>query len=104
MSFVLYLTNVLNKQYFAFTFPIDFAMVMSPQAASGLDGVSASRHKYEAQTQCWLQHPCLLGFRMVGRNEYGYITPAFLGSPWWGEINLVRSGCGGNEEKMGENG
>ena len=31
-----------------------------------------------------------------------YITPAFSGSPWWGEINLVRSGCGGNEQKMEE--
>ena len=24
--------------------------------------------------------------------------------PWWGEINLVRSGCGGNEQKMDEKG
>ena len=40
----------------------------------------------------------------VGRNQYGYITPAFSGSPWWGGINLVRSGCGGNEQKMDENG
>ena len=94
---------VLNKWYFAFTFPIDFAMVMSPQAASGLDGGCASRHKNEAQTQCLLYHPCLLGVPMVERNQYGYITPAFLGSPWWGEINLVRSGCGGNEQKMEEN-
>ena len=81
----------------------DFAMVMSPQAASGLDGVSASHHKNEAQTQYSLHHPCLMGVPMVGRNQYGYITPAFLGSPWWGEINLVRSGCGGNEQKMDEN-
>ena len=110
---------LLNKRYFAFTFPIDFAMVMSPQAASGLDSVSASRHKNDAQTQHWLHHPafsgaqsraewlhhpCLLGVPMVGRNQYGYITLAFLGSPWWGEINLVRSGCGGNEQKMDENG
>ena len=60
---------VLNKQYFAFTFLIDFAMAMSPQAASGLDGVSASRHKNEAQTQYSLHHPCLLGVPMVGRNQ-----------------------------------
>ena len=65
---------VLNKRYFAFTFPIDFTMVMSPQAASGLDGVSASRHKNEAQTQHGLHLPCLLGV------------------PMGGEINLVRSG------------
>ena len=95
---------VLNKRYFALTFPIDFAMVLSPQAASGLDGVSASRHKNEAQTQYSLHHPYLLGVPMVGRDQYGYITPTFLGSPWWGEINLVRSGCGGNEQKMDENG
>ena len=41
---------VLNKRYFAFTFHTDFAMVMSPQAASRVDGVSTSRHKNEAQT------------------------------------------------------
>ena len=51
----------------------------------------------------WLHHPCLLGVPMVGRNQYGYITYAFLGFPWWREINLVRSGCGGNEQKMDEN-
>ena len=94
---------VLNKRYFAFSFAIDFAMVMSPQAASGVDTVSASRHKNEAQTQYSLYDPCLLGVPMVGGNQYGYITPTFLGSPWWGEINLVRSGCGGNEQKMEEN-
>ena len=32
--------------------------------------------------------------------QYGYITLAFWVSPWWGEINLGRSGCGGNEHKM----
>ena len=31
--------------------------------------------------------------------QYGYITPAFSG-PHGGEINLERSGCGGNEHKM----
>ena len=95
---------VLNKRYFAFNFPIDFAMVISPQPASGLDGVSASRHKNEAQTQYSPYHPYLLRVPMVERNQYGYITPAFLGSPWLGEINLVRSACGGNEQKMDENG
>ena len=34
----------------------------------------------------------------------GYITPAFSGSPWWGEISLERSGCGGNEQKACEKG
>ena len=36
--------------------------------------------------------------------QYGYITPAFSASPWWGEINLERSGCGGNEHRMCEKG
>ena len=27
--------------------------------------------------------PCLLGVPMVGRNQNGYITSTFLGSPWW---------------------
>ena len=36
--------------------------------------------------------------------QYGYITPAFKASPWWGEINLERSGCGGNEHKLCEKG
>ena len=27
-------------------------------------------------------HPYLLGVPMVGIDQYGYITPAFLGSPW----------------------
>ena len=34
--------------------------------------------------------------------QYGYITPAFSVSPWWEEIHLQRSGCGGNEPKMCE--
>ena len=54
-------------RYFAFTFAIDFAMVMSPQAASGLDSVSASRRKNKAQIQHWLHHPCLLGGPKLGR-------------------------------------
>ena len=40
----------------------------------------------------------------MGRDQYGYITRAFLGSPRWGEINLVRSGCGANEQKACEKG
>ena len=30
---------------------------------------------------------------MEGRNKNGYITTAFLGSPWWGEFNLEKNGC-----------
>ena len=36
--------------------------------------------------------------------QYGYMTPAFSASPWWGEINRESSGCGGNEHKMCEKG
>ena len=36
--------------------------------------------------------------------QYGYITPTFSVSPWWGEINVERSRCGGNEHKMCEEG
>ena len=75
---------LLNKWYFAFTFPVHFAMVMSPQAASGLDRLSASRHRNEAQTQRWLQHPCLLrGPKLGGK---GYITPA----SWVCRVTLFR--------------
>ena len=38
--------------------------------------------------------------KVVGRNQHGYINPTFSGSQWWGEINLERSGCGGNKQKM----
>ena len=64
------------------------------------------------QNQKWLPNPCLLGgtklggmatsinmvasplpsrVPMVVRDHYGYITGAFLGSPWWGEINTATS-------------
>ena len=33
----------------------------------------------------------LLGVPILGRNQYGYITPTFSGSPWWGEINMATS-------------
>ena len=45
------------------------------------------------------------------RNQNGYITPAFSGSPWQGELNLEKSGCDGAKKcekgwkwvKLGEN-
>ena len=48
---------------------------------------------------------------LVGRNQNGYITPAFSGSPWQGELNLQKSGCDGAKRcqkgwkwvKLGEN-
>ena len=63
-----------------------------------------TRGPHGGEKSIWLHHPCLLGVPVVRRDQYGYITPAFSGLPWWGEINLVRSGCGGNEQKMNENG
>ena len=39
----------------------------------------------------WLHHPCLLGVRMVGKDQYAYITPAFSGSPWLGNIKMATS-------------
>ena len=41
----------------------------------------------------------LLGVPIVEGYQYSYITLAFSESPWWGEINPERSGCGGNEQK-----
>ena len=50
-----------------------------------------SRGPHGGQKSIWLHHPCLLGVHMVGRNQYGYITPTFSGSPWWAEINMATS-------------
>ena len=38
-----------------------------------------------------LHEPCLEGVPIVGRNQYGYITLAFIGSPWWGEFHRATS-------------
>ena len=38
-----------------------------------------------------LHHPCLPGVPMVGRNQEGHITPAFSGSPWWVEMDMLAS-------------
>ena len=59
-----------------------------------------SRGPHGGEKSIWLHHPCLLMVPMVGTNQYGYITPAFSGSPWWGEFN-VRDG---KWVKMVENG
>ena len=79
-------------------------MVMSPQAASGLDGVLPHVTRTKRKLSIGYITPAFSPSQgpKVGRN--GYITPAFLGYPWCREINLVRSGCGGNEQKMDENG
>ena len=39
----------------------------------------------------WRHHPCLPGVPIVGKDEYGYIIPDFLGSAWWGKINVATS-------------
>ena len=46
---------------------------------------------------------------MVGRDQYGYITPTFSGSPWRGEINMAAAplpsqGTHGGEKRGMENG
>ena len=43
--------------------------------------MAASQVPHSGEKSIWLQHPCLLGVPTVGRNQYGYITPAFSGSP-----------------------
>ena len=50
-----------------------------------------SQGSHGGEKSTWLHHPCLLRVPMVGRNQYGYITPAFSGFPWWGEINMATS-------------
>ena len=37
----------------------------------------------------WLHNPCLLAIPTMGRCQYGYITPAFSGSPPRGGVNTV---------------
>ena len=66
-----------------------------------------SNSHFFAQQMGLSPHPTLI-VPVVGRNQYGYITPPFsgsplwerstwrhhpcpLGSPWWGEINVVTS-------------
>ena len=41
--------------------------------------------------QDWTANLRLLRVPMVGRYQYGYITPAFSRSPWWGGINMAAS-------------
>ena len=60
----------------------EIKMATSPLPSRGLHG---------GEKSIWLHHLCLLGVPMVGRNQYGYITSAFSGSPWWGEINMATS-------------
>ena len=36
---------------------------------------------HSGESSIWLHHPCLFAVPIVGRNQYGYITPAFSGSP-----------------------
>ena len=38
-----------------------------------------------------ISHDCLLGVPIVGRDQYDYMSPAFLVSPWWGKINMATS-------------
>ena len=69
----------------------EFNMATSPLPSRGPHGEESS---------IWLHNCCLLGVPMVGRVQYGYITAAFSGSPWWGEFNMRDGKC----VKMVENG
>ena len=44
-----------------------------------------SRGPHGGERSKWLHHRCFLGVPMVGRDQYGCITPAFSGSPCSGE-------------------
>ena len=49
-----------------------------------------------------LHHLCLLGVPKVGRNQIGYITPAFSGAPEWGGIKLATSALPSRGPQSGE--
>ena len=49
-----------------------------------------------------LHHPCLLGVPKMGRNQIGYITPAFSGAPKWGGIKLATSAVRSRGPRNGE--
>ena len=36
-----------------------------------------SRDPHRGGKSIWLHQPCLLGIPIVGRNQYGYITPVY---------------------------
>ena len=42
-----------------------------------------SQGPHGGERSIWLHRPCRLSVPMVGRDQYGYITPAFSRSPWW---------------------
>ena len=44
-----------------------------------------SRDPHGRDRSMWGHHPSLLRVPMVGIDQYGYIAPAFSGSPWCGE-------------------
>ena len=50
-----------------------------------------SRGPQSGEESNWLHQPCVLGGPKMGRNQIGYITFAFLGSPKWGGIELDTS-------------
>ena len=54
------------------------------------------------ETSIRLHHPYLLRVPMVGRNQYGYMTPTFSGSPWWGDINMATSPLPSQGPHVGE--
>ena len=50
-----------------------------------------SRGPQNGEESNWLHQPCVLGGPIMGRNQIGYITFAFLGSPKRGGIKLATS-------------
>ena len=49
-----------------------------------------------------LHHPYLLGVLIVGINQYGYITPAYSGSPYPVELNTATSPMPSQRPNSGE--
>ena len=60
----------------------EIKMVSSPPPSQGPHGKEKSK---------WLHHPCLLRVPIAGRNQNSFITLAFSGSPWQGEIKMATS-------------
>ena len=90
---------------------IAFKSVLLPPKAINAHAPASfvSQHGYTTPTISgphlwveWQHHPCLLGVSIVGRVQYGYITLAFSGSPWWGGFNMATSPLPSQGPHVGE--
>ena len=61
-----------------------------------------SRGPHNGEESDRIHHLCLLGVPKEGRNQIGYITFAFLGSPKWGGIKLPTSPLSSRGPQNGE--